>query len=68
MSESGTILAADTNMTFNNPKNIYENAFKTNCAVMIGDTHTYLGTSTKKSTLPYQYKKPQGYGFGIVAE
>lgn len=102
MSESGTILAADTNMPFDNPEDIYEDAFKTNCAKMINDTHTYLGTSTKKSTLPYnpytqlnrnsptvlnvysiqlrttstefndftiyQYRKPQGYGFGIVAE
>lgn len=102
MSESGTILAADTNMPFDDPKDIYKDAFEVNCAAMINDTHTYLGTSTKRSTLPYipytqlslssptvlntysiqlrttstefsdysiyQYRKPQGYGFGIVAE
>ncbi len=102
MSESGTILAADTNMPFNNPKDIYKDAFEANCGTMINDTHTYLGTSTKRNTLPYipytqltlssptvlnaysiqlrttstefndftiyQYRKPQGYGFGIVAE
>lgn len=102
MSESGTILAADTNMTFDRPSNIYYSAYRTNYAQMINDTHTDLGSSTKESTLPYntytqldlsfavplnvysiqlrttntqfnnfsifQYQKPQGYGFGIIAE
>lgn len=52
MSESGTILAADTNMTFDNPADIYY-AYKTNYAQMINDTHADFGSSTRRSTLPY---------------
>lgn len=102
MSESGTILAADTNMPFEAYGDIYNAAFKDNFAQILNDTPTYLGSATKRSTLPdtmysqlnlnsptllnaysiqlrttttefnnyliYQYKKPQGYGLGIMAE
>lgn len=52
MSESGTILAADTNMKFDNPANIYD-AYQTNYTQMINDTYASLGSTTKRSTLPY---------------
>lgn len=52
MSESGTILAADTNMTFERPANIYY-TYRKEYTQMINDTYVYLGSLTKRDTLPH---------------